>query len=71
MRMLAAPINPSDCNQVAGTYALLPSSFPAVGGNEGVGVVEEVGRGVVGLKRGDFVIPRQPSLGTLARLQWR
>lgn len=55
--MLASPINPSDCNQISGTYARLPSSFPAVGGNEGVGVVEECGEKVRGVKPGDLVIP--------------
>ncbi len=63
VRMLAAPINPSDANQVTGTYALKPETFPAVGGNEGVGVIEEVGEEVTGLKTGDMVIPSTPLLG--------
>ncbi|KFW76189.1 hypothetical protein N336_01760, partial [Phalacrocorax carbo] len=39
----AAPINPADINMIQGTYAILPP-LPAVGGNEGVGEVLEVGR---------------------------
>ncbi|XP_048882268.1 enoyl-[acyl-carrier-protein] reductase, mitochondrial [Brienomyrus brachyistius] len=63
VKMLAAPINPSDINMVQGTYAILPD-LPAVGGNEGVGQVLEVGRQVTSLKPGDWVIPRDAGLGT-------
>lgn len=42
--MLAAPVNPSDLNQIQGTYALLPERLPATPGNEGVGVIEEADR---------------------------
>ncbi|XP_030075311.1 enoyl-[acyl-carrier-protein] reductase, mitochondrial [Microcaecilia unicolor] len=61
--MLAAPINPSDINMVQGTYAILPD-LPAVGGNEGVGEVLEVGSHVTSLKPGDWVIPAGASFGT-------
>lgn len=63
VKMLAAPINPSDINMIQGTYALLPD-LPAVGGNEGVGQVVEVGSQVKSLKTGDWVIPRDAGLGT-------
>ncbi len=63
IRMLASPINPSDLNQIYGSYALLPESLPAVGGNEGVGVVEAVGKDVKSLKTGDLVIPSTSLLG--------
>ncbi|XP_066573833.1 enoyl-[acyl-carrier-protein] reductase, mitochondrial isoform X2 [Amia ocellicauda] len=63
VKMLAAPINPSDINMVQGTYAILPA-LPAVGGNEGVGQVLEVGSRVTSLKPGDWVIPRDAGLGT-------
>ncbi|XP_049630835.1 enoyl-[acyl-carrier-protein] reductase, mitochondrial [Suncus etruscus] len=63
VKMLAAPINPSDINMIQGNYGLLPE-LPAVGGNEGVGQVEAVGSGVTGLKPGDWVIPASPGLGT-------
>lgn len=46
----------------AGTYAIL-SPLPAVGGNEGVGEVLEVGRRVAALKPGDWVIPAGAGLG--------
>ncbi|KAJ7985252.1 hypothetical protein DPEC_G00350150 [Dallia pectoralis] len=63
VRMLAAPINPSDVNMIQGTYAILPD-LPAVGGNEGVAQVVEVGSLVKALKPGDWVIPRDAGLGT-------
>ncbi|XP_062395283.1 enoyl-[acyl-carrier-protein] reductase, mitochondrial [Sardina pilchardus] len=63
VKMIAAPINPSDINMIQGTYAILPD-LPAVGGNEGVGQVIEVGSEVTTLKVGDWVIPRDAGLGT-------
>uniref|UniRef100_A0A8U7NI96 Enoyl-[acyl-carrier-protein] reductase, mitochondrial n=2 Tax=Corvus moneduloides TaxID=1196302 RepID=A0A8U7NI96_CORMO len=63
VKMLAAPINPADINMIQGTYPLL-SPLPAVGGNEGVGEVLEVGRHVTALKPGDWVIPANAGLGT-------
>ncbi|RMB91892.1 hypothetical protein DUI87_31702 [Hirundo rustica rustica] len=63
IKMLAAPINPADINMIQGTYPLL-SPLPAVGGNEGVGEVLEVGRCVTALKPGDWVIPADAGLGT-------
>ncbi|XP_005058433.1 PREDICTED: trans-2-enoyl-CoA reductase, mitochondrial isoform X2 [Ficedula albicollis] len=63
VKMLAAPINPADINMIQGTYPLL-SPLPAVGGSEGVGEVLEVGRRVVALKPGDWVIPADAGLGT-------
>lgn len=63
VKMLAAPINPSDINMIQGTYAILPD-LPATGGNEGVGEVIEVGHQVKTLKPGDWVIPKDAGLGT-------
>ncbi|XP_040899873.1 enoyl-[acyl-carrier-protein] reductase, mitochondrial [Toxotes jaculatrix] len=63
VKMLAAPINPSDINMIQGTYAILPE-LPAAGGNEGVAQVIEVGSQVKSLKTGDWVIPRDAGLGT-------
>ncbi|XP_055467075.1 enoyl-[acyl-carrier-protein] reductase, mitochondrial isoform X1 [Psammomys obesus] len=63
VRMLAAPINPSDINMIQGNYGLLPK-LPAVGGNEGVGEVVAVGPSVSGLRPGDWVIPANAGLGT-------
>ncbi|XP_016342363.1 trans-2-enoyl-CoA reductase, mitochondrial [Sinocyclocheilus anshuiensis] len=63
VKMLAAPINPSDLNMLQGTYAILPE-LPAVGGNEVVAQVMEVGDKVKTLKLGDWVIPRDAGIGT-------
>ncbi|XP_042345130.1 enoyl-[acyl-carrier-protein] reductase, mitochondrial [Plectropomus leopardus] len=63
VKMLAAPINPSDINMIQGTYAILPD-LPAVGGNEGVAQIVEVGSQVKTLKTGDWVIPKDAGLGT-------
>ncbi|KAM9310516.1 enoyl-[acyl-carrier-protein] reductase, mitochondrial [Pholidichthys leucotaenia] len=63
VKMLAAPVNPSDINMIQGTYAILPH-LPAVGGNEGVAQITEVGSQVTSLKAGDWVIPRDAGLGT-------
>ncbi|XP_064381014.1 enoyl-[acyl-carrier-protein] reductase, mitochondrial isoform X2 [Dromaius novaehollandiae] len=63
VKMLAAPINPADINMIQGTYAIL-SELPAVGGNEGVGQVVEVGSRVTSVKPGDWVVPADTGLGT-------
>uniref|UniRef100_A0A1S4AES2 Enoyl-[acyl-carrier-protein] reductase, mitochondrial n=1 Tax=Nicotiana tabacum TaxID=4097 RepID=A0A1S4AES2_TOBAC len=63
VRMLAAPINPSDINRIEGVYPVRPP-MPAVGGYEGVGEVHAVGSAVKGLSTGDWVIPSPPSSGT-------
>ena len=65
VRFLASPINPSDLNQIEGTYPIKPSKFPAFGGNEGVGLIEETGVAVENLNVGDLVIPGRPSLGKI------
>ncbi|XP_061802643.2 enoyl-[acyl-carrier-protein] reductase, mitochondrial isoform X1 [Nerophis lumbriciformis] len=62
VKILASPINPADINMIQGTYAILPE-LPAVGGNEGVGQVVEVGSQVTSLQIGDRVIPKDASLG--------
>lgn len=51
-----APINQSEQLKIMGRYPVLPTSFPAGGGNEGVARVLSVGGGVVGLKPGDRVL---------------
>ena len=51
-----APINFSEILRILGRYPLLPASFPAVVGNEGVGRIVSVGKGVRGLKEGDRVL---------------
>ncbi|RVW56824.1 Enoyl-[acyl-carrier-protein] reductase, mitochondrial [Vitis vinifera] len=63
VKMLAAPINPSDINRIEGVYPVRPH-VPAVGGYEGVGEVHSLGSAVKGLSPGDWVIPSPPSSGT-------
>ncbi|MGO9463030.1 MAG: zinc-dependent alcohol dehydrogenase family protein [Isosphaeraceae bacterium] len=47
VRMILSPINPSDLLVVAGRYGVLPK-LPATPGFEGVGIVDEVGPGLIG-----------------------
>jgi len=63
IKILAATVNPSDYNQLEGTYPIKPV-LPAVGGNEGVAEVVEVGEAVRGLNVGDRVIPAVAGFGT-------
>jgi trans-2-enoyl-CoA reductase len=62
VKMLAAPINPADINMIQGVYGIKPK-LPAIGGNEGVGVIEKVGKNVKKLQKGDRVIPANPGFG--------
>ncbi len=50
LRMLAAPVNPSDLMYILGRYGLQPK-LPAVPGFEGVGIVEAHGGGLLGRLR--------------------
>jgi NADPH:quinone reductase-like Zn-dependent oxidoreductase len=49
VRIIAAPVNPSDLQYIQGNYGLKPPTFPATPGFEGVGVVEASGGGFLGL----------------------
>ena len=55
VKVLAAPINPSDVLTLTGEYGMLPP-LPAIGGNEGVGRVEAVAADVEGLKPDQMVL---------------
>ncbi len=55
IKVLAAPINPSDVLTLTGVYGMLPP-LPAIGGNEGVGVVAELGPGVTSPAVGQTVL---------------
>ncbi len=55
IKVLAAPINPSDVLTLTGEYGILPP-LPAIGGNEGVGRVEQLGEGVSNVKVGQTVL---------------
>ena len=47
VRMILSPMNPSDMMVVEGRYGILPT-LPATPGFEGVGIVDEVGPGLLG-----------------------
>ncbi|OAA48580.1 Alcohol dehydrogenase superfamily, zinc-type [Metarhizium rileyi] len=72
VRTLAASINPADINTIQGTYgskqpmtSLIGTAEPsAVPGNEGVFEVVSVGNSSLSLKKGDWVIPAAPQIGT-------
>ena len=55
IKVLAAPINPSDVLTLTGGYGILPP-LPAIGGNEGVGEVIEHGPGVTAPAVGQRVL---------------
>lgn len=72
LRLLAAPLNPADINQIQGVY---PSKPPfestlgtgepcAVAGNEGAFEVDSTGSEVKGLEKGDWVIMKRTGQGT-------
>ncbi|CAH2043637.1 unnamed protein product, partial [Iphiclides podalirius] len=63
VRMLAAPINPADINTIQGKYPV-KVSLPSIPGNEGVGIVEEIGKEVKGICPGNKVIVTKPVQGT-------
>ncbi|KAK0393724.1 hypothetical protein QR680_000368 [Steinernema hermaphroditum] len=55
VKWLASPINPLDINKIEGKYPLRPD-YPATGGSEAVGIVENVGADIRSLHKGDHVI---------------
>ena len=55
VRLLAAPINPADLNQIEGKYPIR-APLPATPGFEGAGRVEEIDSAVTDFKTGDLVI---------------
>ena len=61
--VIATPINPSDINQIEGTYMHLPK-LPATPGNEFVGQVLKTGNKVTKVTTGDRIIAAAPGLGT-------
>ncbi|XP_067675917.1 enoyl-[acyl-carrier-protein] reductase, mitochondrial-like [Haliotis asinina] len=63
IKMLMAPVNPSDINMIEGTYFIRPP-LPAVVGNEGVGEIIGKGEAVSDLNIGDWVIPADSGWGT-------
>jgi trans-2-enoyl-CoA reductase len=55
VKMKAATLNPADINILEGKYGVRPE-LPAVPGNEGAGVIAELGPAVSDFKKGDLVI---------------
>ena len=55
VEMKASPINPADINRLEGKYPIR-SSLPAIAGNEGVGVIAQIGSAVPNLRVGQPVI---------------
>ena len=55
LHMLAASVNPADINVIEGTYGELPA-LPATIGNEGYGIISQIGPNVNGLTIGTPVI---------------
>jgi mitochondrial enoyl-[acyl-carrier protein] reductase / trans-2-enoyl-CoA reductase len=72
LRMLAAPINPADVNQIQGSYPTKPPLDTALGtqepsavaGNEGVAGVIATGASVTTVEKGDWVIMKRTGMGT-------
>ncbi|KAJ4473781.1 hypothetical protein J3R30DRAFT_3377649 [Lentinula aciculospora] len=78
LKFLLSPINPADVNTIEGVYPSKPThtsnlntsglgskNEPVfVGGNEGLAQVIEVGEGVEGLQKDDWVVMDRPQLGT-------
>ncbi|KAL2215248.1 hypothetical protein M432DRAFT_144307 [Thermoascus aurantiacus ATCC 26904] len=72
LRLLTAPLNPADMNQIQGVYPSKPpfettlgtTEPSAVGGNEGAFEVLSTGSEVKNLAKGDWVIMKRTAQGT-------
>lgn len=72
LRLIAAPLNPADVNQIQGVYPSKPPFLTtlgtlepsAIGGNEGAFEVIGTGSEVKGLSKGDWVIMKRTGQGT-------
>lgn len=78
IKYLLSPINPSDINVIEGVYPAKPSrrtnltenglgskeSPVFIAGNEGLAEVQDIGDGVKGFKKGDWVVMVKPQAGT-------
>ncbi|KAG1834994.1 hypothetical protein DFJ58DRAFT_821102 [Suillus subalutaceus] len=74
IRFLLAPINPADINVIEGVYPAKPEPDVSlsqvkdhplfVGGNEGLGKVMDIGEGVAGLQKDDWVVMTKAQSGT-------
>ena len=67
VRVQAASVNPIDYKLASGAFRqMMPLNFPWAPGHDFSGVVETVGPGVAGLKRGDAVYGSRPGGGAYA-----
>ncbi|KAK7040732.1 hypothetical protein VNI00_009638 [Paramarasmius palmivorus] len=66
---ILSPVNPVDINTIQGVYPVKPrlEGQIFVGGKEGLAQVDEIGEGVDGLKKGDWVVMHGHQVGTWAR----
>eukprot|EP01062_Namystynia_karyoxenos_P069949 TRINITY_DN65355_c0_g1_i1.p2 TRINITY_DN65355_c0_g1~~TRINITY_DN65355_c0_g1_i1.p2 ORF type:complete len:344 (+),score=105.81 TRINITY_DN65355_c0_g1_i1:102-1034(+) len=65
VKLSHAPIHAGDIGMVMGKLGGFQApSYPAVGGMDGVGVVEEVGAGVSGVAKGDKVVLARGNVGS-------
>ncbi|PWY64521.1 mitochondrial enoyl reductase [Aspergillus heteromorphus CBS 117.55] len=72
LRLLAAPLNPADVNQIQGVYPSKPPFQTALGtqepsavaGNEGAFEVIATGSGARNVSKGDWVVMKQTGQGT-------
>ncbi|EER44864.1 trans-2-enoyl-CoA reductase [Histoplasma capsulatum H143] len=72
VRLLTAPLNPADINQIQGVYPSKPafattlgtSTPSAIAGNEAAFEVVSTGSGVKSLTKGDWVIMKRSGMGT-------
>ena len=62
LQMMASPLNPSDMNQIQGTYPIRPPVPDAIGGNEGIARV--IASRNLKFPVGCRVLPAQASFGT-------
>lgn len=70
VRLVAAPINPSDIGVIEGRYGVLPG-LPSVGGREGVGEIVLLGDGVDKSWLGTQVrMPRTPGTWQDISIEW-
>nr|KAG5710069.1 hypothetical protein BaRGS_030145 [Batillaria attramentaria] len=63
IKMLLAPVHPIDLDTING-FTDEHHCLPAVGGCEGVGVVEKIGCGAIDLNNGDWVVSKGFNWGT-------
>ncbi|XP_037824996.1 enoyl-[acyl-carrier-protein] reductase, mitochondrial-like [Lucilia sericata] len=64
VRVLMAPINPSDINIIQGRYPLQPAQLPATAGNEFVGEIVQMGDKVENFAIKEQVVAYESGLGT-------